>query len=70
MQLHYLFVNAECYVEKYFCNQDTVTAVCLKKQKHNLRILTYPNNTALISPALMKTEGSKCSSKSVSAKKT
>lgn len=32
------FLNAECYVEKYFCNQDTAIAVCLKNQKLNLGI--------------------------------
>lgn len=61
MQVHSLFLNAECYVQKYFCKQDAVIAVCLENQKLSLRVMALPNNAAWISPALMKAESNKCS---------
>lgn len=39
MQLHFLFLNAACLVEKYLCSHDMVIAVYLQKKKLKLGVL-------------------------------
>lgn len=58
MQLHFLFLNTTRLVEKYLCNQDTVTAVYVQKKQLNLGVLfgLFPDSSACI--ALSSTDGS------------